>query len=126
MMVPQTGKLLIFVLLIVGAAFAVVRLSNRGLAGSDGRVQVYYPPGDCQTGKIQVERFDRETRRWAPHPDHPLIDAGDCYWEDSGTLFNEVRARCVSLEEGNVRETSEWVVGADFDVPVDGSICSND
>jgi len=103
-----------------------VRLSNRGWAKGDEKIQVFYPAGDCQTGKIQVELFNRETRSWTAHPDHPFVDAGRCYWEATGSLFNEVRARCVELENGDVRDSSDWVVGADFEVPVDGSICSED
>jgi len=80
-----------------------------------GMVRVFYPRGDCSTGIIEVEIFDRASERWKPHPAHPRVPAGSCQSEDPGVLLHEIRIRCVD-PEGTVGP-SAWRVGFDVYKP---------
>jgi hypothetical protein len=74
-------------------------------------VTVMFPAGDCATGQLEVEVFDRASGSWRAHPSHPRLAAGRCVTEDSGTLLNELRVRCVDPRAH--RAPSEWIVGAE-------------
>jgi len=47
---------------------------------------------------------------WLPHPEHPRVRADRCHAEQSSTLLNELRARCIDPEGGS--KPSAWLVGA--------------
>ncbi len=78
---------------------------------------VFYPAGDCPSGKLELEVWERgsegEGGRWVPHPEHPTIDADSCQPEDPGVLLNELRVRCVG-SAGSSDAASAWVVGVDL------------
>ena len=82
---------------------------------------VRFPPGECDSGWIEVEVFDRNRDAWVAHPEHPRIPAGECLVEDSGSLLNEIRVRC--FDPSGRRRPSLWVVGANVWKPVPGDEC---
>ena len=101
--------------LIAGCASpsAVLAPSGDGAAPS-GRVQVWYPQGDCQTGWLELEVWSASAAAWQgawlPHPEHPRVRANRCYLERSSTLLNELRVRCIDPE--GITRPSGWLVGA--------------
>lgn len=82
-----------------------------GSAWAQDPVLVYYPRGDCRGTQIELEVFDRQSRRWVPHPAHPLVPVESCQVEDAGRLLNEVRWRCE--EPPGTQPPSVFVVGLD-------------
>jgi hypothetical protein len=79
--------------------------------GADERVLVYFPPGTCR-GELELERFDRASGAWLPHPESPRLRPGACVREPAGQLLNELRVRCVDAS-GRLAP-SAWVVGAEL------------
>jgi hypothetical protein len=75
------------------------------------RVLVFYTPGACAAGQLEVEIYDRALRSWRPHPEHPRLAPGACVLEAPGQLLNELRVRC--LDPSGKRPPSAWVVGAE-------------
>lgn len=73
---------------------------------------VYYPPGACTDGVLEIEVFDRSAGRWTPHPEHPRLAPGACVPESPERLFNELRVRCA--DAAGRRPPSDWVVGAEL------------
>lgn len=59
-------------------------------------VEIYLDGGDCDTGTIEIEVFERERAEWIPHPHHPLVAVPSCQSEDAGGLLNEFRWRCAT------------------------------
>lgn len=85
-------------------------------------VQVFYPAGDCATGVIEIELFDRDVRQWAPHPAHPRIMADTCQSEDAGDLLNEIRVRCI--DPASPARASGWRLGVQVFEPADAPGCA--
>ena len=83
-------------------------------AAEFGDVMVLYPVGDCATGVIEVQVYQREGSApgWHAHTEHPRVRAGSIQHEDPSKLLNELRVRCVDPE--GVRPPSVWVVGARY------------
>lgn len=79
---------------------------------TEERVLVYYPAGGCETGRIQIQVYDRETAGWKDHPEHPLVETGSCQLEVAHRLLNELRIRCVDPK--GRRAASDWVSGVDL------------
>lgn len=106
---------------LVAAAVAIAWAAFQ-FAGAEAseRVRVFYPAGSCETHRLQVERFHRSANRWIPHPEHPEVEAGRCYWEDESFLLNELRVRCV--DPGGAKNPSSWVVGVNLS-PTNVSVC---
>jgi hypothetical protein len=77
---------------------------------ADERVLVYFPRGSC-TGELELERFDRASGAWLPHPDAPRLRPDACLREPAGQLLNELRVRCV--DPSGRLSSSAWVVGAE-------------
>ncbi len=107
----------------MSAALRVLWLLLLGVAASAGAesVTVLYPAGDCATGRIDVQVFDRQSRVWGPHPEHPQLATGRCVSEESGVLLNELRIRCI--DPSAQRAPSAWVVGAEVFRALDASEC---
>ncbi|MAJ59787.1 MAG: hypothetical protein CL936_06680 [Deltaproteobacteria bacterium] len=72
-------------------------------------VQVFYPQGECETGVLEIELWNRTLKAWRPHPDHPRVMANTCQTEDAGDLLNEIRVRCA--DPANAARGSSWVTG---------------
>jgi len=100
---------------------AVVVLACLAVAGARAEpVMVYFPPGDCESGMIEVEIFDRTKNLWIPHSS-PRVKAGGCRTEESGYLLNEIRVRCI--DPRGRRMPSQWVVGAEVFRAAPSSAC---
>ena len=85
------------------------------------RVQVFYPKGDCETGWIDIEVYDRDVETWRAHSDHPRVATGTCQFEDPGVLLQEIRVRCADPQ--NRARVSAWRVGAEVFTPVSSGKC---
>jgi hypothetical protein len=85
-------------------------------------VQVYYPGGRCQTGVLEVEVFSRSLQIWQPHPTHWRILADTCQLEDAGELLNELRVRCVDVDDP--ARASVWQTGVQVYQPADAPGCT--
>lgn len=92
------------------AAVAPEATAPPTLAPSD-RVFVYYTPGACAAGQLEVQLYDRVVGSWRPHPEHARLAPGACVLEAPGQLLNELRVRC--LDPSGKRPPSAWVVGAE-------------
>ncbi len=84
-------------------------------------VQVFYPAGDCTTGVIEIELFNRAVNQWQPHPAHPRIMADTCQTEDAGDLLNEIRVRCI--DPANPARASDWLLGVQVFEPAGAPGC---
>jgi len=84
-------------------------------------VLVHYPAGACQTGRIEIQIWNRATAAWMEHPEHPLVEAGSCQLELAHLLLNELRIRCVDPD--GLREPSEWVSGVTLRPRASASPC---
>ena len=91
---------------------------------SEDRVRVFYPKGDCETGWIDIEVYDREVETWRGHADHPRVATGTCQFEDPGVLLQEIRVRCVDPQ--NRARVSAWRVGAEVFAPVNSGTCGTE
>jgi hypothetical protein len=109
-----------------GVALLWLLVLARSAAGDT--LLVRYPAGDCNGSgvRIAVELWqparDGQPPGWAAHPDHPLVLPGSCHPEDSHSLLNELRVRCV--DPTGARSPSEWVVGADVFSPRTSEPCA--
>ncbi|MCG8592030.1 MAG: hypothetical protein MJE66_22260 [Proteobacteria bacterium] len=83
---------------------------------------VLYPGGECETGWIEVERYDREIRAWRAHAHHPRVRADACRREDVSSLLNELRVRCI--DPSGARPPSPWRVGAELQKPLSRDRCA--
>jgi hypothetical protein len=90
---PRVLRALLLAGLLCAAGGAPARAAE-GNAWAQDPVLVYYPRGDCRGKQIELEVFDRQSRRWVPHPAHPLVPVESCQLEDAGRLLNELRWRC--------------------------------
>lgn len=90
----------------------------------EDRVRVFFPKGDCDTGWIDVEVYNRKLRIWEPHAEHSRVELGTCQLEDPGVLLQELRVRCV--DPGNRARVSEWRVGAEVFKPVGAEQCESE
>lgn len=106
--------------LALGFGLAQEALSQTPTPEED-RVQVFYPKGECETGLIEIEVYNRTTRAWQPHAEHPQIEADTCQREDPGVLLQELRVRCADPE--HPARASEWRVGAEVFKPLASSQC---
>ena len=70
--------------------------------------RVYFPPGDCTSGWIELEVWNRETHAWEPRPGEHRVRTGSCLEIDTGILLNELRIRCI--DPSGEREPSGWVM----------------
>jgi hypothetical protein len=111
----RAALVVVVTLSIPGHAFAA------GFAPKDP-VQVFYPAGDCATGVIEIELFDRGAKQWAPHPAHPRIMADTCQTEDAGDLLNEIRVRCI--DPASPARASAWMLGVQVWKPADAPGCA--
>jgi hypothetical protein len=84
-------------------------------------VRVFYPAGDCSTGVLEIELWNRVVEEWRPHPAHARIMADTCQLEDAGDLLNEIRVRCV--DPGNPARASDWLTGVQVYEPADAPGC---
>jgi hypothetical protein len=91
---------------------------------SEELVRVFYPRGDCETGIIELEIYDRSQPAWVPHPIHPRIEADTCQLEVAGILLQEIRYRCVDPEDPE--RFSDWVDGADVFRPRAAPECESE
>lgn len=87
-----------------------------------GRVRVLLPAGDCPTGRLELQVFDREAQAWVPHPGHPRPRAGSCLEARADRLLSELRVRCIDPE--GRRAPSAWVEGVRLDAPADPAACA--
>ena len=74
--------------------------------------QLYFPPGACETGWLEVQIFDRAQGGFVPDPQHPRLRVGACARERMDRLLNEVRVRCI--DPAGRRPPSAWVSGVDL------------
>jgi len=103
-----------------GSAVVVLACLSFGIAQAEP-VTVFFPRGDCESGVIEVQIYDRERRLWIPHSS-PRVRAGVCRTEDSGDLLNEFRVRCI--DPSGRRMPSRWVVGAEVFRTAPRSTCA--
>ena len=87
----------------------------------EDRAQVFYPKGECETGVIELEVYERNTQSWRPHAEHPQIKADTCQWEDPGILLQELRVRCADPEQP--ARASEWLTGVEVFQPLSSALC---
>lgn len=90
-------------------------------ASPEQRVQVFYPKGECETGWIDVEIYNRDLRAWEAHAEHPRVELGRCQLEDPGVLLQELRVRCA--DPHNRARVSDWRVGVEVFKPVKAEQC---
>ncbi len=81
--------------------------ATRAAAQPGPRVDVHYPGGACETGWIEVQRFE-PGRGFQPHPEHPRIRAGTTWPEERDRLL-DLQVRC--FDPTGRRPASGWVVG---------------
>jgi hypothetical protein len=112
------------VALALGVIALGVTMGNGPANSDDDKVSVHYPKGDCETGLIEVQVFDRPARQWRPHRDHPQVLAGTCQREDPGILLSEIRIRCIDPQ--GTRQPSDWQVGFDVFRPRAAPACDQD
>ena len=86
-------------------------------SGTPALERVVFPAGQCPTGWLEVQVFDRAGAKWRGHTGNGRIRAGSCLRIDPGQLLNEVRVRCI--DPADERTPSEWVLG--FDMPETGA-----
>lgn len=84
-------------------------------------VRVFYPKGDCATGVIEIELWNRAAQAWEPHPAHPRIMADTCQTEDAGDLLNEIRVRCT--DPASPARASDWTLGVQVYEPAGAPGC---
>jgi len=84
-------------------------------------VHVFYPAGECTTGVLEIELWNRSVEAWRPHPAHARIMADTCQREDAGDLLNEIRVRCV--DPANPARASAWRTGVQVYEPADAPGC---
>lgn len=87
----------------------------------EDRVLVFYPKGDCETGWIDIEVYDRDIQTWRAHAEHARVATGSCQLEDPGILLQEIRVRCADPD--NRARVSTWRVGAEVFAPVGAEQC---
>jgi hypothetical protein len=111
---------------LIGALLTLACLAGVALAGdpSEELVRVFYPRGDCQTGIIALEIYDRSKPAWVPHPTHPQIEADTCQLELAGRLLQEIRFRCIDPDDP--ARASDWVVGVDVFRPRAAPQCESE
>lgn len=90
-------------------------------ASPEERVPVFYPKGDCETGWIDVEIYNRDRQIWQAHPEHPRVESATCQLEDPGVLLQELRVRCADPD--NRARVSEWRVGVEVFKPLPAEQC---
>lgn len=73
-------------------------ISSRGRCGSADLTTVLFDK-PCPTQVLEIEIWNRTTSRWELHPEHPRILSGSCQLEDPGYLMNEIRVRCLRLDD---------------------------
>jgi hypothetical protein len=103
-----------------GSAVVVLACLSFGVAQAEP-VTVFFPRGDCESGVIEVEIYDRDRRLWVAHS-IPRVEAGGCRTEESGLLLNEFRVRCI--DPTGRRMPSPWVVGAEVFRTAPSSTCA--
>jgi len=91
-------------------------------SGPTDPVRVFYPAGNCATGVIEIELWDRAARAWQPHPAHPRIMADTCQTEDAGDLLNEIRVRCI--DPASPARASGWTTGVQVWEPAGAPGCA--
>lgn len=89
---------------------------------ASGRVAILLPAGDCPTGRLELQAFDRASGAWVPHPVHPRPRAGSCLEVRADRLLSELRVRCVDPQ--GARRPSAWVQGVRLDAPADPAACA--
>ena len=90
----------------------------------ENQVLVFYPKGDCGTGWLDIEVYDRDVRVWLSHAEHPRIATDSCQVEDPGILLQELRVRCA--DPANRARVSSWRVGAEVFKPVAADKCKKE
>lgn len=89
--------------------------------GEQAWVPVVLPPGDCPTGRLELQVFDHERDAWVPHPTHRYAPAGACLRERADRLLTDLRVRCVDPE--GRRAPSPWIAGVQLDDPAEADAC---
>lgn len=84
-------------------------------------VRVFYPAGECTTGVLELELWNRVVEEWRPHPAHARIMGDTCQVEDAGELLNEIRVRCI--DPANPARASQWRTGVQVYEPSDAPGC---
>lgn len=127
--VPRRVRALAAALIAAGAGAGAAH-AEAGGAGSDGSaswaadpVHVHYAGAHCRGDTIEVQVWDRDARRWIPHPAHPRFPVPSCQVEDAGVLLNELRWRCVE-PPGPAADAAPWIVGLDVFDPEVMSRCA--
>lgn len=108
--------------LVLGLCFVQPAQSQAPESEPD-RVQVFYPKGECETGVIEIEVYDRSTQKWQPHAEHPQIEADSCQVEDPGVLLQELRVRCADPK--HPARSSEWLTGVEVFEPLANTRCQS-
>jgi hypothetical protein len=65
-----------------------------GSHSSEDAIHVFFPRGPCESNHLELETWDRVSRTWLAHPEHPQVPVESCQVEDAGKLLNELRWRC--------------------------------
>ena len=92
-------------------------------SGED-QVLVFYPKGNCGTGWLDIEVYDRDARVWLPHAHHPRVATESCQVEDPGILLQELRVRCA--DPANRARVSTWRVGVEVFKPIAAETCKKE
>ena len=115
----RTTKALLLWLVLQGFFSASPAMADP-ILGED-QVLVFYPKGDCGTGWLDIEVYDRDIRAWLSHADHPRIATDSCQVEDPGVLLQELRVRCA--DPASRARVSSWRIGAEVFKPVAAQKC---
>ena len=113
----RAGGLLVAAALL-GATWAI----GGDRVSAEERVHVFYPRGECETGVIEIEVYDRTSASWQRHATHWRVPADTCQAERAGVLLQEIRYRCV--DPASPSRASAWTVGVDVYEGVSADRCA--
>ncbi len=116
------GARFVGTLLLAGAVLLPGGSACAADGAPDDRVRVYYPVGECDSGIIEIEVFDRASGTWIQHPEHWHIVPGTCQLEDPGRLLQELRYRCADPKFP--ARNSDWIVGVEVFSPISEDACA--
>ena len=115
----RTTKALLLCLVLEGLISPSLAMGDP--SPGENQVLVFYPKGDCGTGWLDIEVYDRDARVWLSHAEHPRIATDSCQVEDPGILLQELRVRCA--DPANRARVSSWRVGGEVFKPVAAEKC---